>query len=113
MNDTDGKLVIGKKIKQIRSSLGLTQESFCEAIELEITNLSRIENGKSYPSVQTLRKIITVFNIEPNELFDQSFYDKPEIVDKLINDCLNRLPFSKRVMFLKMMLLINEEDKNF
>ena len=92
--------------------MNLTQESFCEAIDLEVTNLSRIENGKSFPSMPTLRKIITVFNIEPNELFDQSFYDKPEAVDKLIHECLDRLPFSKKVMFLKMMLLINDEDKN-
>ncbi len=112
MHDINFKIVIGQKIKHIRNSLGYTQESFCEAIDLEIPNLSRIENGRSFPSMQTLRKIISVFNIEPNELFDQSFYDKPEIVDKLILECLNRLPLSKRVMFLKMMMLINEEDKN-
>ncbi len=112
MDDKNFKILMGNKIRQIRNSLNLTQDSFCEIIELEPQNLSRIENGKSYPSIQTLRKIMTRLNVEPNEIFDVSFYDKPEFVDKFIVDYLNLLPHSKKVMFLKMLMLINEEDKN-
>lgn len=102
---------IGKRIKQIRNSLDLTQEAFCNAINIEINNLSRIENGKSNPSIKTLHKIIETFNIEPNELFGVSFYDNEEMVNKLTLEYFNKLPFSKKVLALKMIMLINEEDK--
>lgn len=112
MDDKNYKNILGQKIKQIRNSMKLTQEGFCNEIDLEISNLSNIENGKSFPSMQTLTKIISKFNIEPNFIFDTSFYDKPELVDRLLFEYYNKLPFNKKVMALKMIMLINEEDKN-
>lgn len=112
MDDNKYKLILGQKIKHIRNSMNLTQETFSELINLEIPNLSKIENGKSYPSMPTLRNIINACKIEPNDLFDTSFYDNPEMVQELAFEYYNRLPFSKQVMFLKMLMLINDEDKN-
>lgn len=111
MKKITSKMHIGQRIKQIRNSLDLTQETFCNAINLEINNLSRIENGKSNPSIKTLQKIIETFNIEPNELFNISFYNNEEMVNKLTFEYYNKLPFSKKVLILKMIMLINEEDK--
>ncbi len=110
MNE-DKKFYIGQKIKQIRTSMGLTQENFCNEIDLEIPNLSNIENGKSYPSLQTITKIIQRFKIEPNDLFNISFYDDPEVVEKLCYDYFNKLSFNKKVMALKILMLINEDGK--
>lgn len=69
MNEANYKSMLSAKIRHFRKSLGLTQEEFCSAINLEVTNLSNIENGKSYPSLQTMIKIQTVFKIEPNEFW--------------------------------------------
>ena len=91
--------------------MGLTQENFCNEIDLEIPNLSNIENGKSYPSLQTITKIIQRFKIEPNDLFNISFYDDPEVVEKLCYDYFNKLSFNKKVMALKILMLINEDGK--
>lgn len=112
MEELEYKNSLGRKIKQIRNSLNLTQESFCNEINLEISNLSNIENGKSYPSLQTLNKIITTFKIEPNELFNISFYDKPEVVKQLAFEYFDKLPANKQVMVLQIIMLINQDDKN-
>lgn len=74
--------------------------------------MSNIENGKSYPSLQTLNKIITTFKIEPNELFNISFYDKPEVVKQLAFEYFDKLPANKQVMVLQIIMLINQDDKN-
>lgn len=111
MDEQNFKILLGKRIKQIRNTLGLTQEAFCNKIQLEIPNLSNIENGKSYPSMQTLWKIITAFDIEPNELFNFSFYENSEIVTKLLCEYIDKLSFNKKVFALKMLMLINEESK--
>lgn len=108
----DDKEKIGRNIKRIRTSLNLTQEAFCNGINLENSNLSNIENGKSYPSLQTLIKIIDVYNIEPNELFNANFYSDEAYIDKLFMKYYNMLPITKKAMALKIIMMINEEDKN-
>lgn len=112
MREEDKKIKLGRKIKQIRRSMGLTQENFCNKIDLEVSNLSNIETGKYFPSIQTLMKIINELKIEPNEIFDITFYDDPEIIDNLASEYFSKMPFERKVMALKIMKLINEESKN-
>lgn len=64
------KQIISHKIRQLRKSQGLTQEEFCDKIDIEIPTFSNIENGKSLPSTSTLIKIKKTFKIEPNEFWD-------------------------------------------
>lgn len=70
MDISNYKFIIAKKIKNIRISNRMTQEEFCNAIDLEISNLSNIENCKTMPSLQTMVKILNVFKLEPNEFFN-------------------------------------------
>lgn len=112
MDESLNKSALGQKIKILRNSLGLTQENFCNAINLEVSNLSNIENGKNFPSIQTIYKIITKFKIEPNDLLGIDFYNNEEIVKELTFEYFNKLPFDKKIMVMKMIMLINENDKN-
>ena len=62
---------LGKTIKQIRTSKGLTQRQVCEAAGMNITFLSRIENGRKAafrPTAATITKIATAMNEDPAEL---------------------------------------------
>lgn len=45
------------RIKSRRESLGFTQESFCEAIELSASSYTKIENAFQKPALDTLIKI--------------------------------------------------------
>ena len=51
---------VGKKIQQIRLSKGLTQVDLVGKIEGEIdtTNISRIEAGRTNPTIFTLYRIV-------------------------------------------------------
>lgn len=70
------KLLIGAKIKAIRKKSGFTQEQFSEKISIEPTSLSNIENGKSFPSMQTVLNIIEQFGVKPQEFFDTDYLQK-------------------------------------
>lgn len=59
----DRKILIGLKIKEIRKKSNLTQEQFSEKIGIEPPSLSNIENGKSFPSMQTVLRILEEFQI--------------------------------------------------
>ena len=60
---------VGKKIQQIRLSKGLTQVDLVGKIEGEIdtTNISRIEAGRTNPTIFTLYSHIKVRNTPSNK----------------------------------------------
>jgi len=68
-NDTYRRL-LAFKIKQIRKQNNKTQEEFCSDIGIEVPNLSKIETGKSYPSIQTVINILLAYKVEPNDFFN-------------------------------------------
>jgi transcriptional regulator with XRE-family HTH domain len=65
----DIKLLLGKRIQEIRKSKNITQEYLAELVGIETVSLSNIERGKYYPSAENLNKILEILNIEPAELF--------------------------------------------
>lgn len=83
----------------------MTQEEFCNKIELEISNLSNIENGKTFPSIQTIVKILTAFQTSPNDFF--SFVQWQEEVesplDIEINEHVKLLPEELKAHLLEIL----------
>lgn len=63
------KKLLGKRIQEIRKSLGMTQEKVAESMNIETSSLSNIENGKYYPTAENLEKICLVLGIPPEMLF--------------------------------------------
>ncbi len=61
---------VGKKIQEIRLNRGLTQVELVGKIEGEIdtTNISRIEAGRTNPTVYTLFRIAEALGVPLNEL---------------------------------------------
>ena len=63
------KVLIGKRIRDLRKSRKLTQEQLAELIGIGTPNISYLENGKFAPSIETLEKLAQVFQIEPYEIY--------------------------------------------
>ena len=60
---------ISKNIKRIREAKGLSQKEVISAIDMGAAQYSRIENGKTDPSVSTLVKIAKALGVSMAELF--------------------------------------------
>lgn len=60
---------ISKNIKRIREAKGLSQKEVISAIGMGAAQYSRIENGKTDPSVSTLTKIAKALGVAMPELF--------------------------------------------
>lgn len=54
--------VIGKRIKEIRSEKGISQEKLALKAELDRTYVVGVENGKRNPSIKSLEKIINALD---------------------------------------------------
>ncbi len=64
MNNTN----FGKKLKEIRKANGYTQQALAELVGIDEKHLSRLENGKYFPTYSTLNKLLSVLGISVNEL---------------------------------------------
>lgn len=87
----DFKSLFGKRIKELRKEKHLTQERLSELIGIETRNLIKIEKGETFPRVQTLEKILEIFNITAQELFKYEHLEsvetlKEKIIQKLDKD---------------------------
>lgn len=61
---------LGRKIKEIRISKGITQEGMDEGDHaISHRTVQDIENGQSHPSVRSIFKIAKRLEVEPNSLF--------------------------------------------
>lgn len=69
---------IGRIIRSYRKKKSLTIEKVAELCDMSVRGYVKIELGDSDPKWNTLSKIITVLEIEPDELYECAalIYDK-------------------------------------
>ena len=68
------KKLFGKKIKEFRTKLSLTQEELAEKIGISAKSLSQIELGNNFVSAETLDAICNALNTNPKSMFDFNEY---------------------------------------
>ena len=61
---------LGQRIAAHRSQLGLSQTAVAKRAGLAASYLSRIENGKIYPTIPTAQKIATALRLPLSELLE-------------------------------------------
>lgn len=62
--------LVGSRIKELRLQKGLSQVELVGKMEgnIDATNISRIEAGRTNPTLLTLLRIATALEIHPHEL---------------------------------------------
>jgi len=84
------KELIGLRIKKIRTSKRLTQESIAEVVGINPKYLSSIERGKENPTLNIVLKVAESLDISPNEFFKDIEITDPQKIKTLINNHLKR-----------------------
>lgn len=81
----------GERIKEIRSSLGLTLEKFGEKLGVTKTAISRIEKGERGVTEQMTKAICREFNVDyiwlttgEGEMFVETDDDILEVIDRIM-----------------------------
>lgn len=64
------KKKIGERIRDLRESKGISQQNLAAICNFEKANLSRIEAGRTNPTVSTMYKISQALDITLTELVD-------------------------------------------
>ena len=66
----DKKQALGARIKEFRERNKMTQDTLAELVGIDPKHLSRIENGKNYPSLETLEKLVSNLNVSFEDIFE-------------------------------------------
>ena len=66
--------LIGIRVKEIRSSLAMSQQTFADAIEISKGMVSLVESGKKKPSRDTVTKIANLGNVSTDYVIGVSDY---------------------------------------
>lgn len=66
----DKKILLGKRLRDLRKRKGISQEKLAELINVDPTTISNIENGKNYPSLINLENLLDVLESSFLEAFD-------------------------------------------
>lgn len=82
---------IGKRIKEKRIALGMTQEKLSEMANLSIAHISHIENGHTKLSIESLVNIANALGtsadglLQDNLLHNELYYH--EAISNVVSDC--------------------------
>jgi len=63
------KELLGRRIKRLRTRLGLTQDALAEQVHISPKYLSNIERGRENPTLDTLLRLGKSLKVEPWEMF--------------------------------------------
>ena len=114
------KELIGNKIKMLRESKGWTQEQFALKIGVEQSNIARIEKGKKFITMDKVYKILEVFDISLDYLFEdvliafQSF-EKEDLFYNTFRNMLNTMPLNNLEILSELIyefLIYNHSEKD-
>lgn len=92
------------RIRQLREEIGMTQVRLSIELEVAQETISAYENGKHYPSVQSLIKLMKIFNVGIDYIM--GFSDVRFPIEKLSDEeqillrCYKMLPEHKRELAL-------------
>jgi len=105
------KGIFSKRVKELRSSCGYSQERLADESSLNLRTIQRIESGITLPRGDTLSRLSAALKVSPDELLDWAKEeDKGQLL--LINLSALSLIFNPFIgILLTMALWISKRDK--
>ena len=104
---------IGKRIKECRERLGLTQEQFAEKVGLTQNYVSSVERGAAFPRCERLIDIINGLQTSADSIFCDVVNHSSEYKSSKLSADIAALPIEAQTRILNMIeLMIQQEKQN-
>lgn len=75
-------MTFGEKIKKLRTDNGLTQDELAEKTYVTRTAISKWENDKGYPSIDSLKQLSNLLHISIDELISDTDIENKRLLDE-------------------------------
>ena len=104
---------IGKRIKESRERLGLTQEQFAEKAGFTPNYVSTLERGKSFPRCERLIVLLNSLEVSADAIFCDVVIHTHQYRENQLSEKLNDLPpeVSDRILQLLELMIQQEKQK--
>lgn len=66
----DIKILVGKRVKELRNRLGISQEELADIAELDRTYITSVECGKRNISIVNIEKLAKALQVSLTEFFN-------------------------------------------
>lgn len=103
---------IGKRIKQRREQIGLTQEQFAEKLGVATNYISTIERGASFPRCEKLITIINGLETSADAIFCDVIDHAAEYRASILSEKLKALSFADQKRILDVIDLMIQQAEN-
>lgn len=103
---------IGKRIKQCRERLGLTQEQFAEKTGFTPNYISTLERGASFPRCEKLITLLNALEVPADAIFCDVVKHSSGYKSSLLSDELKSLPSDAQSRILQMVELMIQQEKD-
>ncbi len=95
MNKSSINSSVGRKIKELRTVLGLTQKQLADELSISDKHLSKIENGHKSATSTLIAKLCTIFKKAPAYFYASSHISDETHANKLISSIIEDLKVAK------------------
>lgn len=99
---------VGKRIKELREARKMKQVELAELIDMEATNLSKLEKGVHLPKEENLNKITNALNVDIKDLFDFGHLKTKEELVRDINSIFEQSSLEEMRFFHKILTSYKE-----
>lgn len=106
---TNLKNLFGRRIRELRKKVGLTQEELSCKVDVDSKSISRIETGKFLPSLDLLYRLSKVFNVEYYEMLMFEHHKDTIDLRKECFELVNSLPDEKMQLGYKLLKVLAED----
>ena len=104
---------IGKRIKECRENLHLTQEQFAEKSGFTANYISTLERGASFPRCENLITLINALEVSADAIFCDVLTHSIQYKASQLSEELEKLPIESQKRILQMVeLMIQQEKQN-
>lgn len=107
------KTQLGELLKRYRTNCMLTQQQVADALNINRTTYTYYETGKTEPSIETLHKLVQMFNITYEDLLPSvdDNYVKDSFISSRANQAIYNLSKEEQQLLISRRALSPEKQK--
>lgn len=99
-----------KKVKELRTRKGLSQEQLADLTLLSLRTIQRIENGENVPRGDTLKRLAVALSVSPDEIIDWRVQEDRNVLFMLNFSQLGLLAFPLLGVIIPLAIWIIKKD---
>lgn len=101
---------IGKRFKQCREALGLTQSEFAEKAGFTVNYISTIERGTTFPRCESLISLLNTLGVSADAVFCDVLDHSPNYMSSVLSEKLSVLPSPSQKRILQVVELMIQQE---